>query len=172
MPAASPPASYELFVGVDIAAVTATVSWQTSKQKPNKPLTIEQTPEGFSGLHQRLMKTGVKAQQILVVLEATGIYWLSFATFFSRQGYSVSVVNPAQAHYFAKALLKRAKTDAIDAQTLTELAVLLQPELWTPPPAIYEELEQRLRQRDDLLLMRGQLRNQLHALDHMPVKVA
>jgi transposase len=118
------------------------------------------------------MKTGVKAQQILVVLEATGIYWLSFATFFSRQGYSVSVVNPAQAHYFAKALLKRAKTDAIDAQTLTELAVLLQPELWTPPPAIYEELEQRLRQRDDLLLMRGQLRNQLHALDHMPVKVA
>jgi transposase len=27
-------------------------------------------------------------------------------------------MNPAQAHYVAKALLKRAKTDAIDAQTL------------------------------------------------------
>jgi transposase len=32
----------------------------------------------------------------------------------------VSVINPAQAHHFAKALLKRAKTDAIDAQTLAQ----------------------------------------------------
>jgi transposase len=33
-------------------------------------------------------------------------------------------------------------------------------------------LEQRLTQRDSLLLMRGQLRNQLHALQHNPVRVA
>ena len=144
MPDAPSDAAYELFVGVDIAAATATVSWQTPKQKPGKPLTIEQTPEGFSVLHQRLRKTGTRAAQTLIVLEATGIYWLAFATFFSRQGYAVSVVNPIQAHHFAKALLKRAKTDAIDAQTLTRLAALLQPEVWTPPPAIYEELEQRL----------------------------
>jgi transposase len=115
---------------------------------------------------------GARPDQILMVLEATGVYWLSLATFFARQGYALSVVNPTQAHHFAKALLKRAKTDAIDAQTLTQLAALLQPELWTPPPAIYEELEQRLTQRDTLLLMRGQLRNQLHALGHMPVVVA
>jgi transposase len=29
-------------------------------------------------------------------------------------------MNPAQAHHFAKVLLKRAKTDAIDAQTLAQ----------------------------------------------------
>jgi len=169
---AFPDTAYQLFVGVDIAAATATVSWHIPEQKPGKSLTIEQTPEGFSALHQRLMKTGARPAQILVVPEATGVYWLSFATFFSRQGYAVSVVNPTQAHHFAKALLKRAKTDAINAQTLAALAALLQPALWTPPPAIYEELEQRLTQRDDLLLMRGQLRNQLHALGHMPVVVA
>jgi len=163
---------YQLFVGVDIAAMTATVAWQAPRQKPSKPITIEQTTEDFASLHQRLMKTGVTPEQTLVVFEATGVYWLSLATFLSRQGYAVSVVNPTQAHPFAKALLKRAKTDAIDAQTLTELAALLQPALWTPPPAIYEELEQRLTQRDALLLMRGQLRNQLHALGHLPVVVA
>jgi transposase len=167
-----PDTSYQLFVGVDIAAVTATVAWQTGQQKPSKPITIEQTPECFDSLHHRLMKTGARPDQILVVMEATGVYWLSLATFFARLGYAVSVVNPAQAHHFAKALLKRAKTDAIDAQTLTRLAALLQPELWTPPPAIYEELEQRLTQRDSLLLMRGQLRNQLHALGHLPVVIA
>jgi transposase len=88
--------------------------------------------------------TGIAPTEILVVMEATGIYWLALATFLARYGYAISVVNPAQAHHFAKALLKRAKTDAIDAQTLTQLAVCLQPDLWTPPPAISEELEQRL----------------------------
>jgi hypothetical protein len=40
-----------------------------------------------------------------------------------HEGFQVSVINPAQAHHFAKALLKRAKTDAIDAQTLAQLAI-------------------------------------------------
>lgn len=163
---------YQFFVGVDIAATTATIAWQTSKQKPSKPITIEQTSEGFSSLHHRLLKVGAKPEETLVVMEATGIYWLAFATFLARLGYAVSIVNPSQAHHFAKALLKRAKTDAIDAQTLTQLAALLQPAPWTPPPTIYEELEQRLTQRDSLLLMRGQLRNQLHALHHNPARVA
>jgi transposase len=171
MPSSDHATQYQLFVGVDIAAATATVAWQRPQQKANKPITLEQTPEGFSSLHQRLLSTGAKPEQILVVMEATGIYWLAFATYFARQGYAISVVNPSQAHHFAKALLKRAKTDAIDAQTLTQLAALLQPNLWMPPPSIYEELEQRLSQRESLLLMRGQLRNQLHALTHNPVVV-
>lgn len=171
MPSSVPATHYQLFVGVDIAATTATVAWQRPQQKPSKPLTLEQTPEGFYSLHQRLLSTAATPEQTLVVMEATGIYWLAFATYFARLGYAISVVNPSQAHHFAKALLKRAKTDAIDAQMLTQLAALLQPDLWTPPPPIYEELEQRLSQRDSLLLMRGQLRNRLHALTHNPVVV-
>src|SRR5688572_2885570 len=86
-----------------------------------------------------------------------------------HEGFRVSVINPAQAHHFAKALLKRAKTDAIDAQTLAQLAMVLQPEPWIPPPPIYYELQQRLAQRDDLLNLRQQVRNQLHALEQHPV---
>jgi len=84
----------------------------------------------------------------------------------------VSVVNPAQAHHVAKALLQRAKTDAIDARTLTQLAALLQPAPWTPPPAVYADLQQRLAQRDTLSGLRQQVRNQLHALTHLPVVIA
>jgi len=51
-----------------------------------------------------------------------------------HEGFVVSVINPAQAHHFAKAPLKRTKTDAIDAQTLDQLAMVLQPEPWKPPP--------------------------------------
>src|SRR5205085_4432899 len=89
-----------------------------------------------------------------------------------QAGYHVSVINPAQAHYFALSTLQAAKTDALDAQLLTRLAAQLRPTPWTPPPAIYADLQQRLAQRDDLVGIRQQLRNQRHALEQLPRVIA
>jgi transposase len=169
MAAPLPSPAYRLFVGVDIAAATATVAWLLPGAPITRPITIEQTPFGIAQLHARLQATGIAQNDTLVVLEATGSYWITLATTLHQAGYAVSVINPMQAHHFAKALLKRAKTDAIDAQTLTQLAAQLQPARWIPPPAIYYELQQRLAQRDALLDLRQQVRNQLHALVQGPV---
>ena len=163
--------TYQLFVGVDIAATTAKVSWLVPGEALTRAISMEQTPQAFSALEQRLLSTGHPASSILVVMEATGSYWISLATALTRADFAVSVINPAQAHHFARALLKRAKTDAIDAQTLAQLAYLLQPALWTPPPQVYAELQQRLAQRDSLLELRQQVRNQLHALSQMPTVI-
>jgi transposase len=46
--------------------------------------------------------------------------------------------------------------------------MVLQPAPWRPPPAIYHALQQRLAQRDDLLNLRQQVDNQLHALRQHP----
>jgi transposase len=165
-------ATYHLFVGVDIAAMSAKVSWLVPGAAPTRAITMEQTPEAFRALEQRLLATGYQARSILVVMEATGSYWISLATALTQAGFAVSVINPAQAHHFARALLKRAKTDAIDAQTLAQLACLLQPAAWSPPPQVYAELQQRLAQRDNLLELRQQVRNQLHALKQMPTVIA
>jgi len=162
------PVSYTLFVGVDIAATTATVSWMRAGEQACRPITIEQTPDGYASLERKLRATGMAPAEVLVVMEATGSYWITLATQLVHAGLQVSVINPAQAHHFSKALLKRAKTDAIDAQTLAQLAMLLQPAPWTPPPRIYYELQERLAQRDALLDLRQQVRNQLHALDQLP----
>ena len=54
---------------------------------------------------------------------------------------------------------------------MAKLASLLLPAVWTPPPAIYHQLQQRLTQRDGLLNIRTQLRNQLHALNQLPTVV-
>ena len=164
--------TYTLFVGVDIAAQTAMVATQRPGAKASRSLTIEQTPKGYTSLLHQLQATGFVPGQVLVVMEATGSYWMSLATRLVHEGFAVSVIHPAQAHHFAKALLKRAKTDAIDAQTLAQLAMILQPEPWTPPPQIYYALQQRLAQRDDLLNLRQQVRNQLHALVQHPEVIA
>lgn len=160
--------TYALFVGVDIAATTATASILRPGAQAQRSFTIDQTPEGYTSLLHKLQATGHAPGHVLVVMEATGSYWISLATRLVHEGFAVSVINPAQAHHFAKALLKRAKTDAIDAQTLAQLAMVLQPEPWTPPPQIYYALQQRLAQRDDLLNLRQQVRNQLHALVQYP----
>ncbi len=164
--------AHKLYVGVDIAAATATAVWMAANAPISSPITIAQTTPGYATLHARLADTGVVPTDTLVVLEATGSYWITLATTLVEHGYQVSVINPKQAHNFAKALLKRAKTDAIDAQTLARLGALLQPAPWTPPPAIYTELQQRLTQRDALIAMRQQLRNQRHALVQQPYVVA
>ena len=164
--------TYSLFVGIDIAAKTASVAWLSTGTKLTRALTIDQSSQGFSTLHRRLLGTGYSAASTLVVMEATGSYWITLATYLTQAGFAVSVINPAQAHYFAKALLKRAKTDAIDAQTLAQLASSLQPTVWSPPPQVYADLSQRLAERESLLEMRQQLRNQLHALTHNPTSIA
>jgi len=104
-------------------------------------------------------------------MEATGSYWVALATTLAQAGFAVSVINPDQAHNCAKALLQRAKTDAIDARTLARLASMVQPARWTPPPAIDAELQQRLAERDTLVDVRQQVRNQLHALIQLPVVI-
>jgi transposase len=168
----SPAAPYQLFVGIDIAATSASIACATDPRTVEAAFTIAQTPTGFTDLQTRLAHRGVPRGEILVVLEATNTYWMPLALQLHDAGYAVSVINPAQAHQFAKALLKRAKTDAIDAQTLAQLAATLQPQPWTPPPAIYEELRQRLQQREDLLRALIQERNRLDALRHRPTVIA
>lgn len=56
----------------------------------------------------------------LVVMEATGGYEAAVACALQAGGLVVAVVNPRQAHAFAKALGRLAKTDRIDAQDLAE----------------------------------------------------
>jgi transposase len=163
---------YQHFVGIDIAAKTATTALLAARDAaPAQPFTIDQTPEGMASLQRRLAQAGFSPTGCLVVMEATGTYWITLATTLHAAGYAISVINPAQAHHFAKALLKRSKTDAIDAQTLARLAATLQPQPWTPPPAVYHELQQRLAQRDAWISMRTQLRNQRHALVQQPVVI-
>jgi transposase len=163
---------YQRFVGIDIAAATFTVAWTQAGVPTMRPLTLAQTPQGCSPLQQRLQATGVASAATLIVVEATGRYGITLATTLHHVGSAVSVINPAPAQHCAKARLKRATTDAIDAATLAQLAAVLQPAPGTPPPAVYHERHQRLAQRDPLLELRQQVRNHLQALSQGPVGIA
>jgi len=161
-----------LYVGVDIAAATFVAEWLAPGGQPTTPFTGEQSPAGFAALQRRLHQaTAIAQAATLVMLEATGTYWVALAVALHEAGYRVAVINPRQAHHFAKARLRRAKTDALDARDLARLAEALRPAPWTPPPAVYREVRQRLVAPDGFLAMRTRARNQRHARLQWPVVV-
>lgn len=164
-------ARYQLFVGVDVAAATVTVTWQMAHHPMPASRTFAQTTDGVATLIDHLQRTGVAPAHTLIVMEATGSYWITLATRLHHAAYVVSVVNAAHAHHFAKSHGQRAKTDAVDARMLVRFAQERQPRPWTPPPAVYHELRQRLMARDALIAMRTQARNHRHALQQWPVVI-
>lgn len=78
-------------------------------------------PEGHSALIAALKPLEVA----LVVMEATGGYEAAVACALQAAGLAVAVINPRQARDFAKSMGRLAKTDAIDARVLAELAGVL-----------------------------------------------
>src|SRR5215470_10421605 len=112
--------TYALCVSGDIAAKTATIAPQRPGTNAGRSLTLAQTPEGSTSLLQQLQATRSVPSQVLVVMEATGSYWIRVAPRLVHAGCAVRVMHPAHAPHCATALLKRAKTDAIDTQTLAQ----------------------------------------------------
>lgn len=159
--------TYQLYAGVDVAAKSFTVWWSGL----SRVLSFAQGADGFRALCHRLQATGVPANQVLVVMEATGTYWTALAVALDAAGFGVSVINPAQLASYTRSLPRRAKTDALDAQLIAQFAQERRLPIWTPPPRIYHELRQRLQARDALLEARKQLRNQQHALKQWPVQI-
>jgi transposase len=155
---------YSQYVGIDVAANSFTAAWGTGEGKIRPATEFEQKQADYRRLVAKLKATGHKPTWTLVVLEATGTYWMHLALALHEAGFQVSVINPRQAYHYAQARLQQAKTDAIDARLLAELAASLEVKLWQPPSEAWEALYQRLVEHDNLVEMRQMLRNQLHAL--------
>lgn len=162
----------QLFVGIDIAATSFTASWTHDRQSFTTAQTFSQDSDGFARLEQHLDTTGIAPTNTLLVMEATGSYWVSLAVHLHAKSYHVAVINPMQVRNYARSLPRRAKTDALDAHLLVQFAAERQPDPWTPPPQLYHELRQRLVTRDALLTMRQQARNQHHAISQWPITIA
>lgn len=106
-------------VGIDVAKATLELSIGASGR--TRPFAND--PEGHATLLQALRDSG--REVALVVLEATGRLELEVACLLQAEGFAVAVVNPKAARDFAKSIGALAKTDAIDARVLAQLAATL-----------------------------------------------
>jgi len=164
-PAPAPPSTH---VGIDVAAATLAVVVLPAAGAPAPAMSVANDAAGWQELPARLRAGGCEPAGTRLVLEATGSYWVGVATALVAAGWAVSVVSPASARDYARARLRRAKTDAVDAAVLAAYGRDLQPAPWAPPPPEVQALQLLLRQRDDLVALRTQTRNRQHALAQLP----
>ena len=105
-----------LFIGIDVSKDTLEVALDNSC--PTQ--TFENHPEGIA----RLVKLVTSCSRPIgvVLLEATGGLERACAAELCLADLAVIVINPRQAHDFAKSMGYLAKTDALDAKVLSHFA--------------------------------------------------
>jgi transposase len=144
-------------LGIDIGQKELVCKLMQGEKRYNR--TFRNQSDDFAALSKWLDKHHVK--ELHVCIEATGSYWEAVALYLHEAGYKVSVVNPARIHAFGKSLLRRNKTDKLDAELIARYCAMQQPPAWTPPPPQLRQLRALVRLMDDLQEMRIQQINRL-----------
>ena len=139
------------FLGLDISKETIDACLLAEGEQSSKK--VANNAKGFAQLKSWLKNRRVKDPHIC--MEATGSYFELVAESFSDDGFLVSVVNPAQIKSFAASQLLRAKTDAIDAQTIARFCELQQPPAWNPPSPAQREFRALVRFCENLKATRA-----------------
>jgi transposase len=116
------PVTPRYVVGIDVGSEQCSYAILHADKSPlGKPRTFAQTPAGFALLAAQLDQLAAPPAQVLVGLEATGLYWENLYYFLHQRGYTVWLLHPAQTHQFAQQRGLRAKTDRLDATTIARL---------------------------------------------------
>lgn len=149
-------------VGIDVSAEEFTAALDRPGAEP-QVLNLPNTAAGYKRLCRRLRKTDSTAR---VCLEATGIYSLDLALALHRtRGIEVMVANPRATKDFARACMKRSKTDRTDAMSILEFVRRMPFEAWRPPSSEALNLRAISRRIAALMLTRIQERNRLKAAE-------
>ena len=102
-----------LYCGIDVAKHKHAVAVLDEHGLPQKPVfATENTHTGMEHLLGELNSLGA---EVKIGLEATGHYWMSLYDVLTRNGYSVSVINPMQIAAYRKSGLRKTKNDRTDA---------------------------------------------------------
>ena len=130
--------------------------------KARKAKIFENTASGHKTIITSLSKL---KGEVRVCIEATGIYHFDLAVALSRaESIEVMVINPRASHNFAKVLMKRSKTDAVDAEILAIYCERMSFEVWLRPADENITLKAFSRRIATLNKLKTQTKNQLHAL--------
>lgn len=157
-----------LFVGVDVSKDYSDYALCTVKEGVTDGVRrYSNTSRGLREVWRWIerMKEFLGMRKVCIVMEATGVYHLPVARYFSGKGYFVSVVNPARVKHFSRSQQTRTKTDSVDARLIAEFGCF-QKDLreWIPLTAEEEELVSIVRQVEELTEMIISEKNRLESL--------
>lgn len=153
--------------GIDVAQNELAVSVGRLKED----LTIEvygyktftNTQKGFKELVDWVKKISVPEMPLRYVMEATGVYHESLAYYLVDDKQLISIVMPAKMSNFQKTLEIKTITDKTASAVIAKFGLEKSLETWQKPRKVYRDIRQLTRERDQLIVQRTVLKNQLHA---------
>ena len=146
--------------GIEVSAKELVV--RLRRQGDLEPLrNFTNTPEGRETVVRYLRHAG---RVVRVCLESSGLYGLDLALVLSAApGVEVMVANPRAVRHFAHALMKRSKSDPVDAGVLEEFAARMPFQAWQRPSSAALALHALVRRLRELVDMQAAEKNRQHA---------
>jgi len=145
--------------GVEVSAKVLVVALQTDGQ-----LRSSEFPNTGSGHKQLIRFLHRYSHRVRVCMESTGLYGLDLALALQgEKGIETMVANPRSVRHFGEAMMKRSKTDPIDAKLLAEYAQRMPFHAWQPPSKAARQLCAIARAIHQLTEINTMQKNHLHA---------
>lgn len=130
----------------------------------SKTKTFNNDLKGFEQLI--LWLEPLRGDDLVFVMEATGVYYENLAFWLEGRGEKVSVLLPNKVKHFAKSLNLKTKTDGVDAQLLSHLGLERKLPLWTMPSRLMRDIKFLSREYREAKAKMVITKNQLHAKEH------
>lgn len=153
-----------VYVGIDVSKDKLDVSW-LGLDGAVQAFQVENDDAGHEALVSHFSSRRIR--EVHAVFEATGPYSTALARFLCAQPERVKamMVQPAAARQFARANMRRAKTDRVDAATLREFAERMEFVPTTLPPQWVSSVRALERHMCELVDRAAALKNQRHAIE-------
>jgi len=142
-------------LGIDVSKLNLSLSLgflrETLVKEFKSHSDVSNDLSGYKELLKWLKESVDSTVDLLVVMEATGIYHQGIAHYLHAKGYAVCVMQSGRVKRYAQSLDQRSKTDALDSRMLSMLGLERSIRLWQPPSEELQQLKGLSRERSSLL---------------------
>lgn len=110
------------YLGIDVSKAShQCIVLDALGEALGKSFTVQSSKDDFTKLVKKLSEFNIPKSDITAGLEATGNLWENIYTYLKEQGFNIILLNPYQTNKFHQAMMKKAKTDSIDALVIAGL---------------------------------------------------
>lgn len=127
---------------------------------------FENNKKGFKNMEKWLKNFEIKYEEFHFTMEATGVYYEKIANYLYQKNHSIHVVLANKIKRFTESLDVKSKTDKIDSKNIAQFGIERKLKNWQPPASYFAELKSLTRERANIIKVRTQFKNNLHALNH------
>jgi len=150
------------YVGIDVGSKELAVAVEGRRSR-----SFKHSRSGIKAM-VKWSKEAASEAPLHFCMEATGVYGYSVACCLYKEYHLVvSVINPAQISSYAKAQLRRTKTDNVDAQVILSFAQTQNPLRWKPESPTIRKLYYLVVEADRIRKTQRQWSNRKHGQNYL-----